>query len=373
MTGLARGRGHGEEAAPRRTATRPRGAGGLGKPAAKVRAHCDSRPARGRLSPLTRARLPPGPRAPHPLGTHLKPPAGEAHLSEEQFPDFPENGARGDLGACGGGRCARGTTDWPARTPGPPAAREARHHGPERGRNSSAVARSRRAGRVNVRPQSVRRQRLLHPQGRKGDLSPGPRQPPSDLAIGAEASTSRRAAARPPALALKAPVTATSQQEHGCRPRGRAPRERQVTADATARGTAPGPHARGRSSKRDTRPRGGPVWKTTPGAGTGGPGKAAPSPPARSLAANHAQCSDGTTKAPVRTVRGGGHLPAATAASCAPGSPPHGGQFCLPGPLCAAHPWASHATCWPRGALPASGPQPSELHWAPAAQLRATS
>lgn len=244
VTGLARGRGHGEEAAPRRTATRPRGAGGLGKPAAKVRAHCDSRPARGRLSSLTGARLPPGPRAPRPLGTHLKPPAGEAHLAEEQFPDFPENGARGDLGACGSGRCARGTTDWPARTPGPPAAGEARHHAPERGRNSSAVARSRRAGRVNVRPQSVRRQRLLHPQGRKGDLSPGPRQPPSDLAIGAEASTSRRAAARPPALALRTPVTATSQQERGRRPRGRAPRERQVTDDATARGTAPGPHAR---------------------------------------------------------------------------------------------------------------------------------
>lgn len=304
----------------------------------------------------------------------MKPPAGEAQLSEEQFPDFPENGARGDLGACGGGRCARGTTDWPARTPGPPAAREACHHGPERGRNSSAVARSRRAGRVNVRPQSVRRQRLLHPQGRKGDLSPGPRQPPSDHAIGAEASTSRRAAARPPALALRTPVTATSQQEHGRRPRGRAPRERQVTDDATARGTAPGPHARGHTAASMTRdPAGAPSGRRHRERAQGAPGRPPRHHPPAVWPPTTLSAATELRKPPVRTARGGGHLPAATAASRAPGSPPHGGQFCLPGPLCAAHPWASHATCWPRGALPASGPQPSELHWAPAAQLRATS
>lgn len=207
MTGLARGRGHGEEAAPRRTATRPQGAGGLGKPAAKVRAHCDSRPARGRLSSLTRARLPPGPRAPRPLGTRLKPPAGEAHLSEEQFPDFPENGARGDLGACGGGRCARGTTDWPARTPGPPAAREARHHGPERGRNSSAVARSRRAGRVNVRPERP---------------AAAPSAPPGEKG---------RPVARPPAAALR-------------------PRDRSGSVDVqTSRSTASGSGAQDASDR----------------------------------------------------------------------------------------------------------------------------
>lgn len=129
------------------------------------------------------------------------------------------------------------------------------------------------SGRVNVRPQSVRRQRLLHPQGRKGDLSPGPRQPPSDHAIGAEASTSRRAAARPPALALRTPVTATSQQERGRRPRGRAPRERQVTADATARGPAPGPHARGAAASLTRDPAGAPSGRRHRERAQGAPGR----------------------------------------------------------------------------------------------------
>lgn len=130
------------------------------------------------------------------------------------------------------------------------------------------------SGRVNVRPQSVQQQRLLHPQGRKGDLSPGPWQPPSDHAIGAEASTSRRAAARPPALALRTPVTATSQQEHSRRPRGRAPRERQVTDDATARGTAPGPHARGHTAASMTRdPAGAPSGRRHRERAQGAPGR----------------------------------------------------------------------------------------------------